>query len=358
MTDRSTRRISATRVFPELQRPGLRIVRDGMSATGLSVLTAGLAMVLVAVGAGGLLAQDAPSPMEAAEMGRPGPEHERLQALAGEWEVRTDGRVTGHATGRLRLGDRFLELEIHSQSGPVRHAIYTFGFDRRHGEYTVSAMDETGTYAVHARGTADGDRAVLYGTDDDPVMTSMGLEKAFAVVLHTPSPETTVVETRLIDTRTEARTEMPYFAFQLARPELDQRAAAEAAIRGVRAQSNAALAVGDVQAFQASLDDEYGIVSGAGAVLPSRDALVEALAGSLEARPDTRYVRRTDEVHLSSDGRRASEAGTWVGTWTEEGSPVRAGGDYLAHWVLEPAGWRLRGEIFVTLHCAGPGCDP
>jgi hypothetical protein len=181
--------------------------------TALSVV----AGTFLAGGAAPLVAQQL-TPEELAELSRPGPEHERLQALEGGWEVHADGRVVGYAEGRLRLGDRFLELEIHSQAGPVLHAIYTFGFDRRHGEYTVSAMDETGTYAVHARGWAEGDRVVMRGTDDDPVMTAMGLEKAFAIVLTTPEPSMAVVETRLVDTRTEERREMPFFSFVLRRP--------------------------------------------------------------------------------------------------------------------------------------------
>ena len=154
------------------------------------------------------------------EQGQPGPEHRRLVALQGEWTVQIagpDGTVaadqpTGTATARLRLGGRFLEVEVHLEQGPVRHAIYTFGFDRRHGVFNVVAMDDTGTYFVTAAGTGDteGSRIAMYGTDDDPTMTAMGLDKEFAIVLDVPSDDRFSIETRFIDTRTPARTELPF----------------------------------------------------------------------------------------------------------------------------------------------------
>lgn len=158
---------------------------------------------------------DAPAPSP----GTPGPAHAWLTQLEGPWEVVDDGRVVGTATGRERLGGRFLELEIHSRAGPARHAVYTFGYDDRHDEYTVTARDDAGTYAVHARGAGDrgAGRVVMRGTDDDPVMAAMGLEKAFAIVLDRSSPDRVIIQTRLVDTRTPDRREIPYFSYQLVR---------------------------------------------------------------------------------------------------------------------------------------------
>ncbi len=127
------------------------------------------------------------------------------------------GEVVGSAIAHLRLGDRFLEMELILDSGPIRKAIYIFGFDRRHGTYTVAAFDDTGTYWVTAQGTATGGRIAMYGEDEDPVMRSMGLDKEFAIVLDVQSEDQVSIETLYVDTRTPARTEMPAFSYQLQR---------------------------------------------------------------------------------------------------------------------------------------------
>ena len=101
--------------------------------------------------------------------------------------------------------------------GPIRHAVYTFGFDRRHGIYTVIAMDETGTYWVTAKGAFDGGSIVMYGTDEDPVMRSMGLDNEFVILLHSRTSDRFEIETRFIDTRTPERREMSFLRFDLRR---------------------------------------------------------------------------------------------------------------------------------------------
>ncbi len=147
----------------------------------------------------------------------PGPEHEILHSLEGDWQVFVKDEIVGSATARLRLGDRFLEVELVSDSGPVRHAIYTFGFDRRHGVYTVVAFDDSGTYSVTARGMATGGRIMMYGKDEDPVMRSMGLDKEFVIVLDVQSDGKVLIETLLVDTRTPDRNEMPFLSYELRR---------------------------------------------------------------------------------------------------------------------------------------------
>lgn len=144
-------------------------------------------------------------------------EHRFLQGLAGEWSVHVAGEEVGTATGRLRLEDQFVEVEIRADAEPVGHALYTFGFDARHGRFTVIAMDDTGTYWVTAQGERDGDRVIMYGEDDDPNMAAMGIEKAFVIELAVAGADAARIETRLIDTRTPARTELPFFGFDLRR---------------------------------------------------------------------------------------------------------------------------------------------
>ena len=163
-------------------------------------------------------------PGQNAAQGEPGPEHGALATFVGEWQVwlgssdePASGDPIGNATALMRLGGRFLEFELEATAGPIRQAIYTFGFDRRHKLYTVVAMDNTGTYQVTGRGMAEGPRIAMYGTDEDPVMLSMGFEKEFAIALHLVADDHIAIETIFIDTRTPERTEMPFLTFELRR---------------------------------------------------------------------------------------------------------------------------------------------
>ena len=105
------------------------------------------------------------------------------------------------------------------REGPIRHTVYTLGFDRRHGEYTIVAMDDSGTYWVTARGTRDGSVIAMYGEDEDPVMRSMGLDKEFMFVVRLVSAHAVAIDIRFLDTRTPEKTEMPFMTFDLVRPE-------------------------------------------------------------------------------------------------------------------------------------------
>ncbi|KPJ74907.1 MAG: hypothetical protein AMS19_14675 [Gemmatimonas sp. SG8_23] len=57
----------------------------------------------------------------------------------------------------------------------------------------------------------------LEGTDDDQYMRSLGFTKEFVIELHVPADDRVAIETRFIDTRTDARTEMPFLRFDLVR---------------------------------------------------------------------------------------------------------------------------------------------
>jgi hypothetical protein len=71
--------------------------------------------------------------------------------------------------------------------------------------------------------------------------------------------------------------------------------------------------------------------------------------------PSISYVRQTVTMDVHPNGKRAAEAGTWVGTSSKDGAS-RFGGTYLAHWVKTDAGWQMIAELFVQLHCTGPFC--
>ncbi len=143
------------------------------------------------------------------ELTRPSTEHARLKKLAGDWSVSMsaggkDTGFAGTAKAEMILGDRFLVIDGQGESkGEASAFRYTLGFDRRHGEYTILLIDTAGTYHVAARGkpTADGIR--MFGTDDDPYMKKLGLEKKFAFDLDIRSDDAFSIITIYIDTRTK-----------------------------------------------------------------------------------------------------------------------------------------------------------
>ena len=181
-------------------------------------------LLLVGLSPGAVPAQEAPG-------SQLGPEHSQMAGYAGEWsvhpapmdpEMETAGAI-GTAIARTRLGGRFLEIQVVLDSGPFGRALYTLGFDARHREYQVVLMDDSGTYFVTARGgPSDGRSAIkMYGKDDDPVMTSMGLEKEFVIVVEFESPDRFSIGTLFIDTRTPERNEVPFLRLELRREQGD-----------------------------------------------------------------------------------------------------------------------------------------
>jgi hypothetical protein len=165
------------------------------------------------------------SPAELLELAGPGPEHERLARLKGDWSVKlqmppTNPSVTieGNAATRSILGDRFLIIEGTVGQGEQATSMhYTLGFDRRHDEYTIVALDTYGTYFVTARGPAGEERHVMFGEDNDPVMTEMGLKKKFAFVLQVADDDHFSVEIDFVDTRTPEEKLIPFAKYEFTR---------------------------------------------------------------------------------------------------------------------------------------------
>ena len=153
--------------------------------------------------------------------------HARLAAYQGEWVVTLTqpesgasvARGSGTAVARLRLDGRFLEIDTTVDGGPVREMVHIVGYDLRHGKYTIVLFDNTGTYFVTASSEpgATPPRIALYGVDDDPTMKAMGLDKEFAFVVNMESPDRFSIETRFIDTRTEAREEHLFMTLEFNR---------------------------------------------------------------------------------------------------------------------------------------------
>jgi hypothetical protein len=148
---------------------------------------------------------------------QPGPEHEKLARYAGGWTVEMkmgSGRAamtyTGTAENRMVVGGRFLQMEyrVRGTAGEAE-GIFSLGFDNRHQRHALIAMDSFGNYFVTSQGKADEKTGQLrlLGTDDDPMMKSMGYTKEFVHVVDWRGADEYAVEVWFVDTRTAARRE-------------------------------------------------------------------------------------------------------------------------------------------------------
>ncbi|MEE8577964.1 MAG: DUF1579 family protein [candidate division Zixibacteria bacterium] len=113
---------------------------------------------------------------------QPGPEHEILKGLAGNWQQTvnlwmspgTDPMVIeGTCQMTMILGGRFLQSK--SVSGEGGHKMETMtivGFDRRTEKFTTVGFDTWGTYSTSAEGEYDvaTKTITMAGTDYDPIM--------------------------------------------------------------------------------------------------------------------------------------------------------------------------------------------
>ena len=171
-------------------------------------------------------AQDpAPTRETLIEQSRPGPVHERLAAYAGEWEVvmryanaPEDQERVGGGRAETILGERYLVVDFDFggalEAGAFR---YTLGFDRRHDEYSIVVMDTSGTYFVTGRGPADEGRILMRGTDDDPMMASMGFDKKFAFELTLEDADHFTIQLHFVDTRVPEEPLIPFVEYRFLR---------------------------------------------------------------------------------------------------------------------------------------------
>ena len=151
----------------------------------------------------------------------------------------------------------------------------------------------------------------------------------------------------------------------VAAEDLDPGAAtppAFAAERGViialRARSNRAIAAHDLAAFSPVFADDAVFVWSNGSSAVGRADLEGKFRSDFADPTFDRYIRTPETVAISDAGVRAVEHGTWTALKRNAQGETRYGGDYAAHWFKGADGWRIRGELYVKLHCTGPQCQP
>ncbi len=130
------------------------------------------------------------------------------------------------------------------------------------------------------------------------------------------------------------------------------------AIRDLRAASNQGIAAHSVAQAVAPFAEDAVFVFGGGGSAVGRKAMAAAFASDFADPAFLTYVRAPARISLSDTGARAVEQGTWTGLWREAAGETRYSGDYTANWAHTPNGWRVRGELYVTLRCEGPRCGP
>jgi ketosteroid isomerase-like protein len=127
-------------------------------------------------------------------------------------------------------------------------------------------------------------------------------------------------------------------------------------IRSLRAESNQAIAVHDVDAPIHFLDSEYVIAASSGDILQGREENAASWTGHFADFPDVVYIRTPLEVTISEAYPFAIESGTWVGSMTTANGKLEKGGRYTAGWRKVEGVWKIRSELYVSLYCHGVDC--
>ncbi len=129
-------------------------------------------------------------------------------------------------------------------------------------------------------------------------------------------------------------------------------------IRDLRAASNQGIAAHSAAEAVAPFAEDAVFVFGGGGSAVGRKAMAAAFASDFADPAFVTYVRAPTRIRISDTGARAVEHGTWTGLWRQAAGETRYRGDYTANWAHTPSGWRVRGELYVTLQCEGPRCKP
>jgi ketosteroid isomerase-like protein len=126
------------------------------------------------------------------------------------------------------------------------------------------------------------------------------------------------------------------------------------AIQELRAASNRAIAAHDLAGLLPIFADDAVFTWSNGTSAIGKQALRIFFVQDFADPNFIAYVRSPKSISVSDRGLRAAEKGSW--TALKRGT--RYGGDYMAHWMKTPEGWRVRGELYVKLYCNGTLCTP
>jgi ketosteroid isomerase-like protein len=121
---------------------------------------------------------------------------------------------------------------------------------------------------------------------------------------------------------------------------------AETAVRAKRKLTNRLIAAHDAARLRPHMTDDMVLIVGDGDLICGAEAVVGAFAGQFADPAFVDYVRASETVELSADGRRAAETGRWTGRWK---GGIEMSGVYLAAWRESRGQWLLERELYITL---------
>jgi ketosteroid isomerase-like protein len=125
----------------------------------------------------------------------------------------------------------------------------------------------------------------------------------------------------------------------------------EASILRARDNSNRAIARRNLLGVADSLGEDYVGIVGDGTLVSSRAEYLRLFKEGFDRpKQGMTYVRTAEVIEVADDQTLAAERGRWIAT-LPSGS-VAYTGTYAAMWRRTPAGWKMRSEMFVTLHDA------
>lgn len=135
----------------------------------------------------------------------PGPEHQKLASLAGEWETEAKCYMAGPGSpptvtkgvnkAKMILGGRFLQEEFEGDMmGKKFHGIGLLGYDKFNQKYIDTWIDDMGTGIFMCEGNFDANGKVLTQTGkmDDPMTGEKG--KEMKLVTRIVSPDKHIFE--------------------------------------------------------------------------------------------------------------------------------------------------------------------
>jgi len=127
----------------------------------------------------------------------------------------------------------------------------------------------------------------------------------------------------------------------------------EEIIKSNRALSNQAIANHDTTGIASVLTDDFHMLTSRNAEVSGKHNAVRKFAEEFNLRNDVVYIRTPDKVVIFQQWNTASEAGHWVGKWTDNGEAIEVSGSYYAKWSRVGGKWLIRAEIFVVQDCSG-----
>lgn len=131
----------------------------------------------------------------------------------------------------------------------------------------------------------------------------------------------------------------------------------KSAVAGARARFNEAFAKRDVATIAAIVSSDVVMMSESG-TWSSLEEVVGIHRSLFARRPGITLESRPESIEIGpAKWNVASERGTWVEGWSEDGRQNVLEGTYQAMWRLQEGRWRLAAHLMVPVRCVGPYCQ-